>query len=252
MPWVTKNSTETYREESQQTQYTNRQKAANWWDYHKWQVILGVVGVAAAVWIVKDTVFRTRPDVEVGYVAHAELPVDTAEALTEFLQSHCTDLNGDGKVVVQLNQYTIDFDAESESTDAYYQMAGVTRLSADLGPGGKTYLFLMDDPEGFEEQTGALQYLDGTVPADPNTVPASEWPYMVYRWADCPVLAGADLGTYRGLTVLDDQEGSSQELLAGLYVGRRGVWNPDQVEDFAGGPELWAALTAGATPMQVE
>ena len=47
-------------------------------------------------------------------------------------------------------------------------MAGVTRLSAELSSGGKTYIFLLEDPEGFETQTGALQYLDGTVPDDPR------------------------------------------------------------------------------------
>ena len=48
----------------------------------------------------------------------------------------------------------------------------------------------LDDPEGFQNQTGALQYLDGTLPSDG----AGDWQNMVYRWADCPVLAGLDLG----------------------------------------------------------
>ena len=127
----------------------------------------------------------------------SDLPTDTVTALQDALTPFCSDLNGDGKVVVQVDSYTVDFDAANESTDAYYQMAGVTRLSAELSSGGKTYIFLLEDPEGFEAQTGALQYLDGTVPDDPET-PDADWREMVYRWTDCPVLTGLDLGGYEG------------------------------------------------------
>ena len=161
------------------------------------------------------------------------------------------DLNGDGKVVVQVDSYTVDFDAANENTDAYYQMAGVTRLSAELSSGGKTYIFLLEDPEGFEAQTGALQYLDGTVPDDPETTDA-DWREMVYRWTDCPVLTGLDLGGYEGLTLMDDVTGTNQSVLAHLYVGRRGVWDEKQVPTYEGCAELWDTLTAGAVSTAAE
>ena len=182
---------------------------------------------------------------QVAYVGTSDLPTDTVTALQDALTPFCSDLNGDGKVVVQVDSYTVDFDAANESTDAYYQMAGVTRLSAELSSGGKTYIFLLEDPEGFEAQTGALQYLDGTVPDDPET-PAADWREMVYRWTDCPVLTGLDLGSYEGLTLMDDVTGTNQSVLAHLYVGRRGVWDEKQVPTYEGCAELWDTLTAGA------
>ena len=164
MAWVTKNSTETYNQTPEPPrEYTKKEKAANWWHYHWMAVVVAVLVVVFGVWIIKDTVFRTRPDVQVAYVGTSDLPIDTVTALQDALTPFCSDLNGDGKVVVQVDSYTVDFDAANESTDAYYQMAGVTRLSAELSSGGKTYIFLLEDPEGFETQTGALQYLDGTV-----------------------------------------------------------------------------------------
>ena len=152
---------------------------------------------------------------------------------------------------MQVDSYTVDFDAANESTDAYYQMAGVTRLSAELSSGGKTYIFLLEDPEGFETQTGALQYLDGTVPDDPETTDA-DWREMVYRWTDCPVLTGLDLGSYEGLTLMDDVTGTNQSVLAHLYVGRRGVWDETQVPTYEGCAELWDTLTAGAVSTAAE
>ena len=182
MSWVTKSSTEQYQAAPPPPELTPRQKASNWWHYHWLYVAAAIAGALIAGSIIKDTVFRPRPDYQVGVVSRYELPVDTSNALTEALTQFGEDLNGDGRVLVQLNQYTVDFHSEETNADAYSQMAGVTRLSADLQSGGGTYVFLMEDPAGFEEQTGALQDLDGTG-GDPDAPPA-DWENMVYRWED--------------------------------------------------------------------
>ena len=86
---------------------------------------------------------------------------DTVTALENTLAAYCDDRNGDGKVVVELVQYSLDFDSESENTDAYTQMADVTRLSADLSSEDGPYIFIMQDTDyaqQFAETTGDLQY----------------------------------------------------------------------------------------------
>lgn len=252
MAWVTKDSTETYNQTPEPPrEYTKKEKAANWWHYHWMAVVVAVLVVVFGVWIIKDTVFQTRPDVQVAYVGTSDLPTDTVTALQDALTPFCTDLNGDGKVVVQVDSYTVDFDAANENTDAYYQMAGVTRLSAELSSGGKTYIFLLEDPEGFEKSTGVLQYLDGTVDDDPETADP-DWREMVYRWTDCPVLTGLELGSYDGYTLMDDATGTNQSVLEHLYVGRRGVWDEKQAENYAHCAALWDALTAGAVSTAAE
>ena len=252
MAWVTKDSTETYNQTPEPPrEYTKKEKAANWWHYHWMAVVVAVLVVVFGVWIIKDTVFQTRPDVQVAYVGTSDLPTDTVTALQDALTPFCSDLNGDGKVVVQVDSYTVDFDAANESTDVYYQMAGVTRLSAELASGGKTYIFLLEDPEGFEKSTGVLQYLDGTVDDDPETADP-DWREMVYRWTDCPVLTGLELGSYDGYTLMDDATGTNQSVLEHLYVGRRGVWDEEQAENYAHCAALWDALTAGAVSTAAE
>ena len=137
MAWVTKDSVEQYDHTPEPPkQYTKKEKAENWWHYHKMIVLAVVLGIIAVAWIVKDVAFQTRPDVQIGYIGRYDLPEDTVTALQDALTPYCTDLNGDGKVVVQVNSYTVDFNAESNNADAYSQMAGVTRLSADLGESG--------------------------------------------------------------------------------------------------------------------
>lgn len=252
MAWVTKDSIETYDQTPEPPrEYTKAEKAANWWHYHWVAVVIGVAAVFFGGWIIKDTVFQTRPDVQIAYVGTHELPVDTVNALQNALTPFCQDENGDGKVVVQVATYNVDFDAENESTDAYYQMAGMTRLNGDLSSGSKTCIFLLEDPENFEKMTGALRYLDGTTPEDQDDA-AADWQQMVYRWTDCPVLTGLDLGNFEGYTALDDITDTNQNALAHLYVGCRGVWDNDQAEAFADGFALWDTLTAGAVSTVAE
>lgn len=252
MAWVTKDSIETYDQTPEPPrEYTKAEKAANWWHYHWVAVVIGVAAVFFGGWIIKDTVFQTRPDVQIAYVGTHELPVDTVNALQNALTPFCQDENGDGKVVVQVATYNVDFDVENESTDAYYQMAGMTRLNGDLSSGSKTCIFLLEDPENFEKMTGALRYLDGTTPEDQDDA-AADWQQMVYRWTDCPVLTGLDLGNFEGYTALDDITDTNQNVLAHLYVGCRGVWDNDQAEAFADGFALWDTLTAGAVSTVAE
>ena len=244
MAWVTKDSQETYENNEPVRTYTKAEKAGNWWHYHKWQVVVVIILLVVAAFIIKDTFFRAKPDYQVAYVGLQNLPEDTGTALTEALESFCDDRNGDGQVLVQLNQYAVELESGAETTDAYSQMAGITRLSADLSSSDGSYIFLLENPETFQKYTGALRYLDGTIPEDGES--AKDWENMVYRWTDCPVLTGLDLGTYTGYTLVDDTTGNNQDVLGELYIGCRGTWTDKAAEGYAGDDVIWQKLTEGA------
>ena len=244
MAWVTKDSQETYENNEPVRTYTKAEKAGNWWHYHKWQVVVVIILLVVAAFIIKDTFFRAKPDYQVAYVGLQNLPEDTGTALTEALESFCDDRNGDGQVLVQLNQYAVELVSGAETTDAYSQMAGITRLSADLSSSDGSYIFLLENPETFQEYTGALRYLDGTIPEDGES--AKDWENMVYRWTDCPVLTGLDLGTYTGYTLVDDATGNNQDVLGELYIGCRGTWTDKAKEGYAVDDVIWQKLTEGA------
>ena len=245
MAWVTKDSVEQYETPESKKEYTKQEKAANWWHYHKLYVGIAVIAVVLVVWMV--------PDYRVGYVGSSNLPTDTVTALENTLAAYCDDRNGDGKVVVELVQYSLDFDSESENTDAYTQMADVTRLSADLSSEDGPYIFIMQDTDyaqQFAETTGDLQYLDGTMPdtenVDENDNVIVDWTKMVYRWTDCPALTGLDLGTYTGLTMVDDLQGENQDIMKNTYIGRRAYYTDKTALESETYDALWNILTAGA------
>ena len=191
-----------------QRQYSRRERWANWWDYNlKWVLIFGIAGAFVAYCFIGQYFFTTHPDYNIAVVSPYYLPEATVTALQQQLAAYGEDCNGDGKVVVKLNQYTMAFN--SEDSDAYLDMAGTTKLSTDI-QSSLSSIFILYDPAGFQQTTGTLRYLDGRLPKSDAD---SDWWNMVYRWTDCPVLTGMELGSYTSDAV-QSASGDSQQLLA--------------------------------------
>lgn len=243
--------------------YSQKEKAANWWHYH-WKTLAVVLAVCAlALWFLSDLFSAgPEPDYCITLVSPDMAPDEVCAALETALTPYAQDRNGDGRTVVEVRSITMEFsefsDEESGGSDAasmggdvtrmYNSMAGATRLSADF-ENNESYLFLLYDPAGFARYTQSLTYLDGTLQEeidseDREALMAIDWQNMVYRWEDCPVLAGLELGGYT--PALSDETYSCQEYLARFYVARRGCWNEKALQAFEGGDLLWETLTAGA------
>ena len=126
-------------------------------------------------------------------------------------------------------------------------MAGTTKLAADV-QGAMSAIYILYDPAGFEENTGSLRYLDGSLPAGDTD---EDWWNMVYRWTDCPVLTGLDLGSY-GPDATQSGSGDSQAYMSQFYIGFRGAWNEGSAKSIAPGEPLWEKLTAGAVSTAAE
>ena len=225
--------------------YTRKERWNNWWDYNlKWVLIAAVVIGFVGYSFIGQYLFTVHPDYNVAVVSPYYLPDDTLEALQTQLAAYGEDLNGDGETVVTVNVYTVDY---SGGGDAYLAMAGTTKLFADV-QGALSSIYILADPAGFEENTGALRYLDGSLPVGGAD---EDWWNMVYRWTDCPVLTGLDLGSY-GPDATQAGTGDSQEYMSDFYIGFRGAWNEGSAKSIAPGEPLWEKLTAGAVSTAAE
>lgn len=127
---------------------TPAQKRKNWWDYHKWHVAAGAVLLAIAGSILWDAlgIGEIKPDYQVAYVSTNALPEDTAAELEAGFAALGEDLNGDGQVVVRLNQYAVfNGDAEAAATAGVALMGDIVEC--------ESYFFLLEDPERFKRIT---------------------------------------------------------------------------------------------------
>lgn len=224
----------------QPAELTPRQKRANWWYYHKWYVLLGAGLLTLGIYLGARALGlgQVKPDYQVAYVGSAALPEETAAALESALADLGTDCNGDGRVVVRLNQYVM---GDSSGQGAMYAYAGSTKLMADLDA-CDSYFFLLEDPAAFQENYQVLRRLDGSLPEEPE----QDYESCCLSWSGCPVLRKLSLGEYTEKVLNQEIHGDSQERLTSLFVARRGFWTERTCSYSQECDTLWDTITRGS------
>lgn len=107
---------------------TKKQRRQNWWHYHKWHVGIGVLAAAIAGNLAWHVLTQVHPDYQIAYVGTYPLSKEEAAAWEDRLSALGTDCSGDGRVVVQLNQYPTG----GNGGDPMYAAASNVKLMADL------------------------------------------------------------------------------------------------------------------------
>lgn len=208
---------------------TFRQRLENWWWYHWRHVLLGALAVLVLGAVLRDRAAEDRYDCSVALVTRRGALSGEIESLRAALEAVCPDVDGDGEVHVAVNAIEIDYTSTDLDSAALQAMAvNVDRLSADFYT-RQSGIFLLDDPANFQANSGALAYLDGSVPPEG----ASDWENMTVPW-----------GEWRG--------GGSVELEScqadRLWFGRRVLMGEKDEEAFAGEQVLWDRMFGSMVP----
>lgn len=139
----------------------------NWWYYHKWYVICGIILFLSIVDIIANKFgwFKDTPDVQIAYIGENALEEDTLAVLKERFASLADDYNHDGKVIVQINPYVTGPLSSTDPEVISYRQATEITLIGDIED-CESYFFLMDNPENVQRQFQILAMPDGSCPAD--------------------------------------------------------------------------------------
>lgn len=219
--WVARNEKPVEKRE-----LTKAEKRANWWHYHKTTVFICIAVILVVAWFIYDTQIDVpaTPDLQVAYLGTNALSASDAAALEAALAAQLQDLNGDGQVLVRVNQYLI-----SMAEDGYMSIvAERANLMADISA-CDSFLFLMEDPATAQAAYAILAYPDGTEPETIDPVPEGLW----LAWKDCPAL-----------TALLPE--ANQTVFSQLYVGRRVVGASDNCPHLESYVALWEKLIENA------
>ena len=222
-------------------QYTKKEKLLNWLHYHKIQLAAGalVLGVAGSMlWNVLG-IGQIKPDYRFSYIGSRELAKETVSTLENALASFGDDLNGDGRVAVSITQH-ITADPTNTDNMMYGYAADMTVL-ADITEGESTF-FILEDPVSFQLSFQILSHPDGSIPAEDDFTALDK----VFLWKDCPALSSLELGMYEDNYLDLTETGEIQDLLSGLYLGRRYFYDPSQQKYPEADDALWRAMTEGA------
>ena len=224
---------------------TPEQKRRNWWDYHKWHVLIAILCVVLIGDVIYDAVqnSRNRPDYVVAYVGQTALPDSLRERLEEGLAQLGEDLNGNGTVRVEVRQFVIAPESENpvfamEDTERGYASSLLLQGNIETV---ESMIFLLEDPALFQATFPILCRADGTLVED---TPDSDVP-LYYRWADCPALTELQMPNFEVPVISGTIEGDCQKALAELGVARRGLWDDGVNDSILGAIALWERMTEG-------
>lgn len=226
---------------------TREEKWKNWWYYHKWHVIIGIFCLIFLANIGYDMAYNAanKPDYKIAYVGTTALPEDTVESLEQALATLGEDLNGNGKVQVELLTYQLMSDEgtgkpgmDENSAERGYNASMMLLMNIETV---ESMIFLLEDPAAFSANYPVLVSVDGV-----KEEASDEELQMYYRWADCPVLTSLDLKTFEIPLVGETAVGDSQKAMENICVARRGLWDDDSNETIEGALRLWEIMTEGA------
>lgn len=214
---------------------TPEEKRRNWWAYHKWYVIIGVIALVFAldfVWDVSQNA-RNKPDYLITYVGRTALPEDTELALEDALATLGEDLNGSGSVRVDVMCFRL---GEETSPDMGQGASMQLLIQAETA---ECVIYLLEEPERFLDSYPILVRADGSSPAEPSDSGVPMW----YRWGDCPAAAGLELGEIS--LNPEDPAVPNQQILENVFIARRGIWG-EATDLTDGAVALWNKLIHGA------
>lgn len=224
-------------------QYTKKEKLANWFYYYKWWLLVTLILlyiVGSILWN-KLGIGKAEPDYRLAYVSSAFLPEQCREALEKEFARLGEDINGDGRVIVEVRQYVMT-ETQADPENLAYRYAAEITLTADISD-GESYFFLLEDPEAFQLTYQVLAHLDGSIPDDKDFTAKDK----TLRWGDCPVLSDLDLGDFEEVSMNRTITGSYQERLSSLYFGRRFFEDGTSVKNKEAQERLWRILTEGVS-----
>ncbi|MCD8105592.1 MAG: hypothetical protein LUF35_11490 [Lachnospiraceae bacterium] len=163
-----------------------------------WPLVVGVLVVLSLGLGALRTILSLREaDLSIALVHSDSLPDNVKSALEKSLGELVGDVNGDGTVYIEINDYEVVFDGSAADSDM--QTAGMTLLVTDLSQSISS-IYIVEDAGGF-----LALYED--------QVDASD----IHFWADYPILAALEAGTYSLVEDLSVDH-TGQELLAGYAV----------------------------------
>lgn len=183
---------------------TPKGKWQNFWFYHKWHVLAGAAAILVAVILIVQAVTRPREDYHLTIVTTAYIPESAVELLEQDLAKAGKDLNGDGKVLVQVESLFLG----NGQNKGQLEMANQTKFTAVLASGED--LFFAMTPDIYEQMQTALEgdcfFADLAVQAAGVSEDGSYWNWNGRELLQAEEMKGVPEDLYFGVRAIDESK----------------------------------------------
>lgn len=206
----------------EKTVTTSRQKRENFWFYHKWHVIVCICCAVLVGVFIFDMLNKEEPDYEIAILSQSFYMEEDLNKIQTAIESVAEDRNGDGKVSVIFNQYTISGTGKGD-----LEMSSMAKLMNDLST-TQSVIYIVDDNNLTtyqSEHPGLFTYADGTTPQEG----ATDFDRIGIKWKDCPFLSSIELKSDITQENGETQTADSQKIFQDLRVCIRSQnFNPEE------------------------
>lgn len=154
---------------------TPAEARANWWHYHWYYVVLIVAALLAVGYFVWNRVTEVKPDYTVAVVGRVDPDAAFLSEVETKLEAVADDVNGDGKVKVNVKSIWLALDYDGQDTSLRKLMeSSEDKLNSDFYLAEST-IFIVDDPAAMEQRYGCFRLLDGTDPQEGDSLSVSDF-----------------------------------------------------------------------------
>ena len=179
-------------------QLTPAEARANWWHYHWYYVVLIAAAVLAIGYFVWSRVTEVEPDYTVTVVGRADPDAAFLSELETKLEAAADDVNGDGKVKVNVKSIWLAPDFETQDASLRQLMeSSEEKLNSDFYLCEST-IFIVDDPAAMEQRYGCFRLLDSTDPQEGDRLNIADFPVPLEDTALAGTQSESGADWYRG------------------------------------------------------
>lgn len=125
------------------------EKLKNIWFHDKWFIIGGLLLALAITVMVAQCASREKYDLEVVVFSYDIVADANNDAIAEYLEQYCEDIDGNGEVNIQI----VNCSYNKDSNDRQYQMTMSQKLTAVIAADANALLFITD--------ADSYEYLNG-------------------------------------------------------------------------------------------
>lgn len=176
---------------------TAKDKRSNWWFYHKRHLAVGIVMAAIIGSLIWSVVSKIDPDYSIALLTSYNVPSEVLDSMESYLARYADDRNGDGRIVVHMNNYV--FGEMTSATDLEATQAMMARFAGDATMG--TNIIYIHDSAGLASVSdmlmGFFQYNDGTpMPDTAMDFENAMHPLTEYKAFDNFTAAGSEMSNW--------------------------------------------------------
>ena len=154
---------------------TPAEARANWWHYHWYYVVLIAAAVLLVGYFVWSRVTEVKPDYTVAVVGRVDPDAAFLSEVEAKLEAAANDVNGDGKVKVNVKSIWLALDFETQDASLRKLMeSSEDKLNSDFYL-CESMIFIVDDPAAMEQRYGCFRLLDGTDPQEGDLVSVADF-----------------------------------------------------------------------------